>query len=147
MTATDLYHVGILVRDLDEGMRRFSTLLGLTFEVSRIVIVNTEESGQSHPRELKVTYSIEGPPFLELIESQEDGLWGAHHGEGLHHIGSWESDLGSRLAALADEGTPVEVKISVGDCLVAAYLDPGPVHNTRVELVAQRPPAENGAQL
>ncbi len=143
MTATDLYHVGILVSDIDEGIRRFSTLLGLSFNEPRIVAVTIEEAGRSSPRELKVSYSVEGPPFLELIESQEDGLWGAQQGEGLHHVGSWEGDLGARLNGLTDEGTPVEVKISVGDRLVAVYLDPEPVHNTRVELVAQRPTTES----
>ncbi len=90
MTATNLYHVGVLVRD------------------------------------------------LELIEAHDHGVWGHHHGEGLHHIGSWQEGLEDKLRAMLAAGIATEATITIGGQLIAAYLDPGPVHGTRVELVGRR---------
>jgi catechol 2,3-dioxygenase-like lactoylglutathione lyase family enzyme len=138
MTASDVYHVGILVNDLAEGMARFSTVLGLSFDEPKTVPLTLEIDGKAVPGEVTCVYSVEGPPFVELIEAQADGLWGHQHGEGLHHIGSWEEDLEARLEELLAEGALVDVKAAIGDQFVAAYLKPEPIHNTRLELVARK---------
>ena len=77
-------------------------------------------------------------PFLELIEAQEGGVWGRHHGEGLHHIGSWQPGLADRLAAMAAAGVTPEAVATIDGKLIAAYLEPSHLHQTRVELVSPR---------
>jgi len=137
MTATDLYHVGVLVHDLEAGIQHFGASLGLTFETPRLYSVLVEHRGESTPRQLRVAYSIEGPPFVELLESQSEGPWHGGHGEGLHHMGFHEDDLAGRLAALKAAGTPADTTIFIGPDPAAAYLHPDHLHGTRIELVAR----------
>ena len=95
-----------------------------------------EEDGQpAAARDLTVVYSVEGPPYLELIESQEGGVWGHHHGEGLHHIGSYHDDLAGRVAELLAVGTTPECTVYMAGELIAIYLGPEHTHQTRLELV------------
>jgi hypothetical protein len=138
VTATNLYHVGVLVTDLDAAMAQFAEVLGVTFGEPRTVAAVVEEGGTRTERPLHVVYSIEGPPFLELIEAQEGGVWGGHHGEGLHHIGSWQTGLAERLAAMAEAGVIPEAVMTIDGTLIAAYLEPSHLHQTRVELVSPR---------
>ena len=137
MTATPLYHVGVLVNDIEAAMAHFGAELGLTFNEPRVIrLDDLEEAGQPAPaRDLKVVYSVEGPPYLELIEAQEGGVWGHHHGEGLHHIGSYHDDLAGRVAQLIEAGTPPECTVKMGGELIAIYLGPEHTHNARLELV------------
>lgn len=140
VTATSLYHVGVLVRRLGEGMDHFGDLLGLTFrELDIHDLTETAPGGPAVERSLRVAMSQEGPPFLELIEATPDGVWGHHHGEGLHHIGSWEEHLLNRLADLRDQRVEPESLVSIGGELVAAYLAPRSSFGTRIELVQRRP--------
>ena len=137
MTATPLYHVGVLVDDIDSAIVHFSAQLGLTFNEPRVIALEQllEAGVPARARDLRVVYSVEGPPFLELIEAQDGGVWGHHHGEGLHHIGSYHDDLAGRVAELADRGTPPECTVYIAGELIAIYLGPQHAHNTRVELV------------
>jgi hypothetical protein len=137
LTATPLYHVGIHVTDVEEAMAHFGAALGLTFNEPRVVpLTELEAYGQPAPaRDLTVVYSIEGPPYLELIEAQDTGVWGHHHGEGLHHVGSYHDDLAARVAELMAAGTPPECTVYRAGELLAAYVGPEHTHNTRLELV------------
>jgi catechol 2,3-dioxygenase-like lactoylglutathione lyase family enzyme len=136
VTASEVFHVGILVTDIPEAAGRFGSVLGLTFEEPRDINIVIEDEGTSRERIIRVAYSVEGPPFLELIESQSDGLWGHHHGEGLHHIGCWEEDLEARVHEMEARGTQVDARIFVGEHLTAVYLQR--VTGARVELVGRR---------
>jgi len=142
VTATNLYHVGVLVEDLDAAMARFGEVLGLTFEEPRTLSLDDHaeviSKGERIGGELRVVYSVEGPPFLELIQAHDHGVWGRHHGEGLHHIGSWQEGLREKLEEMAAAGIATEATISIGEDLIAAYLEPTPVHQTRIELVGRR---------
>jgi Glyoxalase/Bleomycin resistance protein/Dioxygenase superfamily len=104
MTGIDLFHVGVLVKDLDETVSRFSDLLQLSFEPPRTMEVVVDEGAGARARTIRVSYSLEGPPCLELIECQDDGLWGYQHGVGLHHVGAWDGYLPQRLRNLAQVG-------------------------------------------
>jgi hypothetical protein len=88
------FHVGILVADLHEAIERFSQKLGLSFcEPSQMTV--TLEHGPAHEGatraecELRATYSRQGPPYIELIQGEGDGLFSLAHGEGMHHLGLW----------------------------------------------------------
>jgi hypothetical protein len=63
-------------------MARFTELIGVTFgEPISIKFDDVVEDGAHTDRLMRVIYSVEGPPFLELIEAQEDGVWGRQHGK------------------------------------------------------------------
>jgi hypothetical protein len=144
VTATPLYHVGVLVEDLDAAIVRFGELIGVTFkEPISLRFDDIIEDGEHVDRELRLVYSVEGPPFLELIEAQDDGVWGRQHGEGLHHIGVWQETREARIAELAAIGAEPQVIVHhLGETL-AVYLSPESAHGARLELVRPRKPADS----
>lgn len=143
MTAANIDHVGILVNDIHAGMAHFAALFGLSFNEPRTTLVELEELGQVVRRELTFSHSAGGPPFIELIQCNEDGLWGAQHGEGLHHVGSQFDGVVDKVAGLVADGHTVDARISFpGGDIAAVYMGTGHphVHNTRLELMTPRRP-------
>lgn len=71
MTASPYFHIGILVPDLDEATERFSDVLGVTF-VDRVYQDSEyfDDGGVIKNLRLHLTYSIDGPPYHELLEAQ-----------------------------------------------------------------------------
>jgi len=122
------------------GALPFSASAG-AIQTALLAMRNAAGAAVVNAADITVVYSVEGPPFIELIESQDDGVWGHQHGEGLHHIGLWEDDVTARLAELAAQGITADLEIFLGDdVLYAAYLPPSALHNTRLEIVTRQRP-------
>jgi hypothetical protein len=149
VSAPAFFHVGILVDDLDGAIARFSELLPLTFGRPRTLAIDEWDpvTEAMRARELRFIYSDEGPPFIELMEAQDDGVWGLQQGEGLHHIGFWQPGFDEGLAALPGLGHAIETLMPRLSEATAAYVAPAHLHGTRVELVCpfdQRPKPAGG---
>lgn len=146
MTATNLFHVGVLVPDIEKAMDRFSAALGLTFKDPEVAHVDAFEqpSGMS-VLDLRITWSLQGPPYLELLESQDnDGLYGHHH-VGLHHVGLWEPDPVAMMERLLGMGLMKEaIQWSPEGKIIAAYTAPRELYGTRLEFIegSRRPGME-----
>lgn len=146
MTASNLFHVGILVPDLDEAIERFAEVLGLSFKEPAVAHVDRFEQGASvEALDLRISWSIEGPPYLELLESQDNsGLYGHHH-EGLHHVGLWEPDPEALIGRLRNLGLGQEgTQYMPDDRILATYTAPAELYGTRLEFIdaARRPGME-----
>lgn len=143
MTFIRFFHVGFLVDDLDKAMESFGSAFGVTWTVPDIGSVDAwdEELGDFRLT-LKVAYSKQGPPYVELLQSQESGLYKASQGEGVHHIGLWEPDCETRQAELIAEGiTPIHTQYTEDRKIIVSYFDPDKMHGVMLELVdeARRP--------
>ena len=137
MTATNLFHVGVLVPDLDDAVARFTEVLGLTFKDPAVAHVDRfEQKSRVEQLDLRITWSIEGPPYLELLESQDnDGLYGREH-EGLHHIGLWEPDPETLIERLVNLGLKNEgTQYMPDDRILATYTAPQELYGTRLEFI------------
>jgi catechol 2,3-dioxygenase-like lactoylglutathione lyase family enzyme len=137
MTATNLFHVGILVPDMSEAIERFTDVLGLTFKEPAIAHVDRFEQGESvEVLDLRITWSIEGPPYLELLESQDnDGLYGRAQ-EGMHHVGLWEPDPEALMERLQGLGLRNEAtQYAPDDGILATYTAPAELYGTRLEFI------------
>ena len=137
MSSPGFFHVGILVEDLDVAIEHFSALLPLTFGRPRTLAIDEWDpvTDAVRGRELRFIYSDEGPPYVELMQFQDDGVWGRQHGEGLHHVGFWQPGFDDRLTEIPALGHPVETWMPRASEATAAYLRPELLHGTRVELV------------
>jgi ketosteroid isomerase-like protein len=108
------YHVGILVADIEDAVERFSTALDLSFAS----IVTTDgvrlHGADEAEYKLRSTFSRQGPPYIELIEGQGEGLFSLADGERLHHIGRWVPP--SQIAAVKERlgGTVVIASSGAG---------------------------------
>ena len=137
MTATNLFHVGVLVPDIDEATARFAEVLGLTFKTPAIAHVDRfEQRSRVEELDLRITWSVEGPPYLELLESQDnDGLYGRSQ-EGLHHIGLWEPDPETLIERLQGLGLKNEAtQYMPDDRILATYTAPHELYGTRLEFI------------
>jgi catechol 2,3-dioxygenase-like lactoylglutathione lyase family enzyme len=138
MSDMPAYHVGILVRDIAEACRHFGAALGITFGPVQPRVL-TYTSGETD--EIMLCYSVEGPPYIELIEASGSGLFGLQHPEGFHHIGAWVTDGASHCAALGSKGVAVDRQLQTVDGPYGRsenfvwFNAPGDLHGVRFEFV------------
>jgi hypothetical protein len=116
------FHVGILVKDIEAAAADFGALLGTEFEP-----VHSQQIGSDTVR---LCYSLQGPPYLELMEMTGTGVWSPDQGEGLHHIGISDPSVPGRCAAFGE--VDVITRGGGGSPLVA-MTRPAALHGVRVE--------------
>ncbi len=111
----DFYHTGVLVEDLDSAIEEFGSMFGYTFRDHVVEVSYRTESGERKDIELRVAYSVQGPPHLELIQAQADTAWAAPDGPHIHHVGFWTDHLAEAIDQAAESGLqPVATGIGPG---------------------------------
>jgi catechol 2,3-dioxygenase-like lactoylglutathione lyase family enzyme len=135
-----LNHVAMLVEDLTEGIKRYSEILGVRFRPPNIArFAAVEENGVSAPADLLMTYSMEGPVYVELMQAMGTGVWSSAHGFGLHHIGGYVSDLPQHMRRVELAGLKPEASVyTPGGELLLSYLRPEGLMGTRYELLSEK---------
>jgi methylmalonyl-CoA/ethylmalonyl-CoA epimerase len=121
------FHVGTLVRDIDQAAADFTKILGLRFEPVRSAPLVSGEI-------MRFCYSLQGPPYLELVQMAETsmGLWGLEQGEGLHHIAFGDPDVPGTCAAFGGQADTV-VGGGEGGSPRVIFTRPEALHGIRVE--------------
>jgi Glyoxalase/Bleomycin resistance protein/Dioxygenase superfamily len=137
MSTPELYHVGILVFDLEGAIGDFSAALGVDFEPPRELSLDGRLARNDFTceRKLWISYSTSGAMRVELIEAQPDGVWGRQHGEGVHHMGAWEGDRVAAIARHLAAGRSPEITMGTGAEVSSVYFPPATLHGVRLELV------------
>lgn len=106
-----LWHVGIVVPDLDAAMDEFTRASGVSFTstLDREVAVETAAGPESG--RVRWAASRGEQPDWEVIE-QRDGFWsvGRNGGAALHHIAYWSDDLESDIAHYREAGHVLEAQ-------------------------------------
>jgi catechol 2,3-dioxygenase-like lactoylglutathione lyase family enzyme len=142
MTVVPYMHIGLLVADIDEAIKAFGRTLDVPFTPPATADMDNFHD-YSNPRApttmtTRFAYSKVGPPYYELIEVQERGIFGRQAGIGIHHVGLWESDCESRLAELISRGLEVEmVEHSRDGKISVAFFKPSGLCGMRVELLSE----------
>jgi catechol 2,3-dioxygenase-like lactoylglutathione lyase family enzyme len=90
------FHVGILVRDVEAARADFTAKLGVEFEPVHSQPIATGET-------TRFCYSLQGPPYLELVEMTGTGSWSPDQPEGFHHIGVSDPSVAARCTAFGDQ--------------------------------------------
>jgi catechol 2,3-dioxygenase-like lactoylglutathione lyase family enzyme len=126
-TYVPFFHVGVLVRDIDQAAEDFGALLGLRFEPVRSAPLVTGEI-------MRFRYSLAGPPYLELVQMADTslGIWGPDVGEGLHHIAFADPDVPGSCAAFGGQADTV-VGGGEGGSPRVIFTRPEALHGIRVE--------------
>jgi catechol 2,3-dioxygenase-like lactoylglutathione lyase family enzyme len=106
-----MFHVGIVVPNLEEAQRRFTDLLGLQwgprFDIEAPFY---DREGRDIGARLKFAYSTE-PPYLELIQEQPGTPWVCNEHSNLHHIGFYADDVPAQSARLEEIRCPFVLRL------------------------------------
>jgi catechol 2,3-dioxygenase-like lactoylglutathione lyase family enzyme len=110
-----LYHVGIVVPDVEAAQAHLADLLGITWgpvlEVDAFDVRAFDEGGGDgndlvFPNTL--CYSTE-PPYLELVLEVPGSVWECNEHSNLHHIGVWTDTLPADSARYTDLRCPLQL--------------------------------------
>ena len=138
------FHVGYVVPDLGEAMQRLTASAGLRWAVARTLPVTLRTPAGEISTEVNLTYSVQGPPHVELIAERSGTIWGSEHA-GFHHLGYWSGRFADDIDALTRAGFEVEAGAldELGALTRFAYLRE-PHTGLRIELrdEARRPATE-----
>jgi catechol 2,3-dioxygenase-like lactoylglutathione lyase family enzyme len=104
-----MYHVGIVVPDVRAAMSRYTDALGFTWSRVGDTVLDVLVDGRVREARIAATYSMEGPPYLELVEELSGGVWAAG-ALGLQHVGLWTDDLEGSISRLDAAGLPGRVR-------------------------------------
>ncbi len=125
---TPFFHVGIVVEDIEAAMAELSAALGVRWR---------KPNESKYPDwTVKVVLSIEGPPFLELIEGGKDGgPWDVSGGPRIDHIGYYSDDVMRDREYLAANGLPLDFDPAPFGKGANYCYHRGPATGARVELL------------
>jgi methylmalonyl-CoA/ethylmalonyl-CoA epimerase len=133
-----LYHVGVAVHDLNDGMRRFGDTFGVRDWVTFESAIASRYRGGDISMGAKVAYGDAGPVYVELVQPTGD-RWTAsafleEQGEGVYHLGYWCDDVPGAVSRAREQGVGVDCSTEANGVPFIVYLEAvGGVH---VELVA-----------
>ena len=105
----ELYHIGLIVPDLHAAMAQYTATFGFGWATVHESTPEVMVDGERRQAQIAVTYSIQGPPYLELVQERRGSIWGAD-GLALTHVGFWAEDLGAGRRALDESGLAARVR-------------------------------------
>jgi hypothetical protein len=109
MSLSELYHVGIVVPDIESACQRLSSLLGVDW--GPIVESDTQirnAAGEDEVISLRLCYSTRAP-HLELVEERAGTPWVCNEFSNLHHIGFFSDSLDGDSHLLSSTACPLEI--------------------------------------
>jgi hypothetical protein len=105
-----LYHVGIVVSDVEAARTALTEQLGVTWgPVLHLDAVEYRDgAGVDVMLPTTMCYSVNGP-HLELILEVPGSVWVRNEHSNLHHIGFWSNDLVADGSDLSRAGCPLQL--------------------------------------
>lgn len=102
-----IWHFAVAVPDLEKGMEEFSKAFEVEWRpVHEALAQLRDENGVEHEVVCKFTFSVGGPPAIEMWEAVPDSPLDAPGDTVLHHIGYWVDDLAAEGERLEGHGFP-----------------------------------------
>jgi hypothetical protein len=135
MSLSEMYHVGIVVADLDAARLRFTELLGARWGP---VVENDIEIRDGDGNDLvvpnRICYSTQ-LPYLELIQEVVGTPWVCNEYSNLHHIGFFSDALVADSGGLSTAVCPLELVDGHGDAPPSTFAYHRDPLGVRIELV------------
>jgi hypothetical protein len=101
MSTARIYHVGIVVSDLERAMAQLTDVAGVSWgRVQRYPVDFTTPAG-SRTFHQTFVMTLEGPPYIELLVATPGSVW---ERTGMHHLGLWSEDVPGESARAEARG-------------------------------------------
>ena len=107
----EFYHVGIVVEDFQAALAELTLTHGLEWASIQHRKFDVQQPNGIVEADFRVTYSVQGPPHFEIIESNPGTIWN-YAGGGIHHLGYWSDDLAADAELLTTAGYKWEATYS-----------------------------------
>ena len=104
LDAGALYHLGVVVPDLDEALVDLGRRYGLTWGPRHEALRTVWLEGSVVEVGFHTCFSVQAP-HLEIIEAVPGTIWQQPPGSALHHLGYWTDDVASCSASLEAGGS------------------------------------------
>jgi hypothetical protein len=131
VNASDQFHAGVVVDNLEAAMTDLTDLLGYEWCPTLTVPLPVRFPTEERTVELTFTYSV-STPRLELVATVPGTLWSPV--AGVHHVGYWSDDLEADGRLLVQRGYSMEA-IGVAGNGSALWSYHRKANGFRVELV------------
>lgn len=85
-----IHHIGILVANLEEAVTRWEATTQYRFDsIARYRTDSYVDADNPCPHlsDVRIAFSLDGPPHIELMEFFGSGTHSSELGEGVHHLG------------------------------------------------------------
>jgi catechol 2,3-dioxygenase-like lactoylglutathione lyase family enzyme len=144
------HHVGVLVPDMDDAIRWFADVLGITFRPpARMTTTGRIDPGEfgddeQHEGVSHLAWSADGPPYYELAEAKGEGHGRGMHsldkqGPGLHHVGTFVVDVDAEIARLRERGVALQGQVVAPDGrTLVCWTERAPETGLAVEYIDER---------
>lgn len=144
MNPKTIHHIGFLVDDLESAIARWEAVTGYTFQpVARYRTDSWEDSSdlEPHHSDVRLAFSLDGPPHIELMEFTGSGTHSRAVGEGVHHLGFADvGDVDAQIAHLRSLGIGINGRTIGGEQqTILAFIEPSDFLNVRLEYVGRDP--------
>ena len=118
-----IYHIGIVVSDLEAAKAHLSELLGITWGNEMHLEVNAARDADGNDVEVPfhLCYSRE-EPHIELVQEVPGTIWVRNEHSNLHHLGVWSDAVPGDSAALAANRCPLSIAGRLGDVAPAQWV-------------------------
>lgn len=135
MNLSEMFHVGIVVPDLDAARARFTELLETQWgPIIEGDIDIRDGAGNDLVVPNRICYSTQ-PPYLELITEVPGTPWVCNEHSNLHHIGFFSHVLVADSGRLSAVGCPLELLDGHGNAPPSTFTYHRDPLGVRVELV------------
>ena len=132
-----VFHSGVLVRDLTAAMTDLGESLGVEWASIRSVeqAVWTPAVGVATVP-IRFTYSVMGPQHIELVEGPAGSVWEPGEAPGVHHVGVWVDEVETEGCRLLHRGWRMVAAHRAPDAGLGMFTYVAPPSGLIVELVA-----------
>ena len=111
-----LFHVGIRVPDIDAAMADVGKHAAVTWASVQDRSMSVWVPGSGHSDlQLALTYSVEGPVHLELLQGPAGSIWDGNDAPGAHHFGYWSDDVRADTEQMLADGWTLELAAASPD--------------------------------
>ena len=134
LNASDLYHTGIVVSDLENEMARLGDIAGYRWTRPMSNGMTVRIGADVRRVEMSFVYSLQAP-HIELIQAVPGTPWMSARGNAVHHLGYFTDTFDETADALQRQGFQIEVTAdspSSQPSLFAYFIDAAGI---RIEIV------------
>ncbi|WP_153034229.1 VOC family protein [Amycolatopsis sp. YIM 10] len=97
---SDFYHLCFVVQDIERATADLTRAVGVRWSPIR--------DGKLGDWDYRIVFSVEGPPFFEVIQGDPGSPWDATAGSRFDHIGYWSEDVNADKHRLSERGARLE---------------------------------------